>query len=359
MFSVGISVGLPLLLPASITSTNAQECFPAPEGLVAWWPGDGNTTDIQGSNHGTLQNGATFATGQVGDAFSLDGVDDYIDVGQGFNLDAMTLDAWVFIDPVTNIGHRRIISKDNVGLNGPRKLFTLKTSAPNISGNDGRAAFGVCASVTGDTCAPNVADAIEAPTALTAGWHHLAAVRDPAAGRFELYVDGVRVASKPGELLAASGPVDSVANTVIGQVGPQYNGEFFQGLIDEVEIYNRGLSASEIQAIFDAGAAGKCKDEDGDGFRPPEDCNETDAEINPNAVELPGNFVDENCNGDLGSCSPCMAWRNHGEYVRCVANDVESLVTAGVLSQEEGDALVGSAAQSDVGRRGFVPAECQ
>ena len=40
--------------------TNAQECFPAPDGLVAWWPGDGNAIDVQGGNDGTLTNGATF-----------------------------------------------------------------------------------------------------------------------------------------------------------------------------------------------------------------------------------------------------------------------------------------------------------
>ena len=37
------------------------------------------------------------------------------------------------------------------------------------------------------------------------------------------------------------------------------NSGVFDGLIDEVEIYDRALGASEIQAIFDAGSAGKCK----------------------------------------------------------------------------------------------------
>src|SRR5438045_146399 len=46
-------------------------CTPAPLNMVSWWPGDGNANDIQGSNNGTLQNGATFLAGKVGQAFSF------------------------------------------------------------------------------------------------------------------------------------------------------------------------------------------------------------------------------------------------------------------------------------------------
>ena len=56
----------------------AQPCTPPPTGLVSWWPGDGNPNDIQDSNDGTLQNGVTFAAGKVGQAFSFDGVDDFV-----------------------------------------------------------------------------------------------------------------------------------------------------------------------------------------------------------------------------------------------------------------------------------------
>jgi hypothetical protein len=220
----------------------------APPQLVAWWPAEGNANDRAGTNHGTLQNGATFAPGLVGQAFSLDGVNDYIEVGGGFNLDDLTLEAWVSIDPATNTGERRILSKDNSGLVGTRKAMTLKSSAPSVTGHQGRAAFQV---LIGGTI-----DAVESPSALTAGWHHLAGVRDTALGRFELYVDGVMVTNKSS--VSAIGPVDSVVSTVIGQVSPTYNGEFLAGLIDEPAIYNRALSAAEILAIFNAGSAGKC-----------------------------------------------------------------------------------------------------
>lgn len=99
-------------------------------------------------------------------------------------------------------------------------------------------------------------------------------------------------------------------------------------------------------------------DIDGDGYIGCQECNDLDAAVNPDAMELPGNSIDENCDGDLGDCNPCFPWRNHGEYVRCVAHAVEALVADGDLSEEEGDVLVVSAATSDVGKKNYTPPEC-
>src|SRR5205085_562953 len=76
----------------------AQTCTPPPPNMVSWWPGDGNATDIQGGNNGTLQNGATFAPGMVGQAFSFDGVNDFVNAPSTASLNlttAVTVDAWV------------------------------------------------------------------------------------------------------------------------------------------------------------------------------------------------------------------------------------------------------------------------
>src|SRR5262249_36974468 len=43
-----------------VAAQSSPACVTPPSGMVAWWPGDGNANDIQGSNNGTLQNGATF-----------------------------------------------------------------------------------------------------------------------------------------------------------------------------------------------------------------------------------------------------------------------------------------------------------
>lgn len=107
------------------------------------------------------------------------------------------------------------------------------------------------------------------------------------------------------------------------------------------------------------------KDNDCDGFVPADevdadgddymicdgDCSDADAYVNPDAYELPGNAIDENCDGSLGACDPNAEWKNHGQYVRCVAHETDALIEAGILTQEEGDELISSAAQSDIGKK--------
>ncbi len=55
-------------------------CTPPPSGMVSWWRGQDDANDSVGTNHGTMMNGATFAPGKVGQAFSFDGVDDYVEL---------------------------------------------------------------------------------------------------------------------------------------------------------------------------------------------------------------------------------------------------------------------------------------
>ena len=95
--------------------TPVPVCVTPPPNMVAWFPGEGNADDIQSGNNGALRNGATFASGMVGQGFSLDGADDYVEIPDSASLKitgAITIDAWVEPDVVTgNYPGRGIVSK--------------------------------------------------------------------------------------------------------------------------------------------------------------------------------------------------------------------------------------------------------
>ena len=61
-------------------------CLDSPSGLISRWSGDGHPFDLVGANNGTMMNTATYATGRVGRAFSLDGDDDFVQVVSPTNL---------------------------------------------------------------------------------------------------------------------------------------------------------------------------------------------------------------------------------------------------------------------------------
>jgi hypothetical protein len=88
-----------LLIPLLPNRAAAQTCVQPPEGLVSWWPGDGNAQEIQGGNHGSLQGGVTFTPGKVDQAFNFDGSTGYVHVPQNslweFGSNDFTIDFWI------------------------------------------------------------------------------------------------------------------------------------------------------------------------------------------------------------------------------------------------------------------------
>ena len=322
----------------------AQQCFPAPDGLVSWWPMDNSTLDFADGNNPSAESGISFAPGQVGSGVTF-GELAYIEIlpDTNLNLTVFTVEAWVRPDAVWRIdSFGSIIVQHAYHWPDSNTYVTL-----SLSYNSNEFVF-----LIGDVFTEGVWSTNSFPLG---NFYHVAATYDGTTAR--LYVDG----SLEGELPISKAVIhDPTVPWSIGSTHTEYieNGSprTWVGVIDEVTVYDRALSVSEIQAIYDTGTAGKCQDEDGDGFRPPLDCNDFDPAINPDAIELPGNFVDENCDGDLGGCDPCIDWRNHGEYVRCVAHAVNDL--GGLITLDNGDMFVTSAAQSDIGKRGFVPDEC-
>jgi hypothetical protein len=84
-------------------------------------------------------------------------------------------------------------------------------------------------------------------------WYHLSGTYD--GSQLKIYLNG----SLEGITQVAGAMGVSASDLNIGRDPSNAEGSYWNGLIDEVEIFNRALSPSEIQAIYNAGGAGKVK----------------------------------------------------------------------------------------------------
>jgi Concanavalin A-like lectin/glucanases superfamily/Galactose oxidase-like, Early set domain/Bacterial Ig domain len=187
--------------------------------------GSGTTvTDSSGSNNAGTITGATWAQGRFGNALSFNGISDIVRIPASSSLNvssAMTLEAW--IKPTTAQSGWRTIMQ--------REVDAYFLNASNSNGpllpSGGGTFNGTGAYVSGTTANPVNA------------WTHVALTYDGAMLR--LYVNGALAASQ-----AQTGSIQTTSNPLwIGGNSPY--GEYFQGIIDEVRVYNRALSQAEIQ----------------------------------------------------------------------------------------------------------------
>jgi hypothetical protein len=240
-FSNPTSTDTPTGVPtASPTATPMQACI---ANMISWWPGEENALDIVSQNDGTLQQGATFAQGEVGRAFSFDGVDDDVLVGNppSLNVTSATIEAWVNTNSFPNGTITNVVAKWGFDATVDSYLLGLINNGGVIQ------VFGAIGDgVTGD---PGVSGG----SVSTNTWIHIAMTYDAVSGANRLYLNGVQVASRTRN----GGIFQTATNVYIGREDSA-QGRFFNGLIDEPSIYSRALSGAEIQAIYNAGAAGKC-----------------------------------------------------------------------------------------------------
>ena len=203
---------------------------PAPSsGLVAAYSfneGTGATlTDTSGKgNHGTIAGAQWTNSGRYGKALVFDGVNDWVTIPDSASLDLtdrMTLEAWIF-PTVTLTGWRTVIEKEQP--NGA--VYYLQANS-----DTNQPAMGVF--IGGE----RILLGGTRPSANT--WTHLAATYDGARQR--LYVNGAEIANRAqtGTIQGSTGALRIGGNSIWG--------EYFQGRIDEVRVYNRALPASEIQ----------------------------------------------------------------------------------------------------------------
>ena len=217
-----------------------RTCTTPPTDMEAWLPAEGNANDIAGPNNGTFA-ANTYAAGKVGQAFSFDGVNDNVSLPNLVYGPSFSVDAWIKTSTVPS-GLGTIV--DEIGASTNEGFQCQVSDEP---GHIGQVRF----YLSDDT---NTVTTYSTALVNDGVFHHVACVKN--GNTAEVYVDGVL--SGTGNVSSITGNYDSV--TGVTSIGAARNGagQFFQGLIDEVEIFNRALSATEVAAIANAGNAGKC-----------------------------------------------------------------------------------------------------
>lgn len=233
-------------------------CVPPPSGITSWWPlgetGGTLAADIVGTNTGTLANASMHIGGKVGNGLQFDGVNDSLIISESDTLDWDTIDFsmefWLKAGSTGGI-QRALISKSpvsgenywNIRLVEDGRLFVELMGAGFINNN-----FVVSSISVND-----------------GNWKHIAIVRQGTT--VTIYIDGqVRGSGSSAGVTNTNNPFNVLVgtdSTVPGGPGsgfpfpgPRAN---FNGMLDEITFYKgTALTQTQVQAIYDAGTAGKC-----------------------------------------------------------------------------------------------------
>ncbi|MFD0893653.1 putative Ig domain-containing protein, partial [Luteolibacter ambystomatis] len=208
--------------------------------LRGWWKLDEtsgtNADDATGRvQDGTIAGSPASTTGIVGNALNLDGTDDGITLGAAPSLSGtgdFTVGAWVKIAPGSGTGV--IIQQRDAtgsGYNGEYGLQVLSNGTVEFYIYNNGYQFDIVTPSTYGLVNDNQ-------------WHHVAATRSGTTGT--VYVDG-------NPLATASGTAKSLVSTITMSIGwdQRDNNRRFKGLLDEVRLYTRALSASELNGLHD------------------------------------------------------------------------------------------------------------
>jgi|GEM_PF-1388104 len=224
-----------------------SDCVEPPTGMVGWWSGDGNTDDISGlSNHGILIGNSGYLPGKVAQTFVVSNSSDYILVPDNSSLNFgrgnFSIDAWVKT------------TDDMNALSIANKFLINNTAQTIASGYVLWIEAGKLGFLMGDGSA-SALHAISNESVSDGMWHFVAVTvdRNNTAGG-NLYIDGNLVltfdpTTKPNS-------TTNTSSLILARVNA-YSAATSQ--IDEIEIFNRNLTQAEIQSIYEAGSAGKCK----------------------------------------------------------------------------------------------------
>jgi hypothetical protein len=207
--------------------------------LSGYWPFD--SPDISGTTafdrsgnarNGTIS-GATTSDGKINGALSFNGTIDYINLGSvaAFNSSAISVSTWIKADDVTNFS--TVFGIKNSANTVWRDYIDIRNGKIEVQWGVDAANYRIYSSTN---------------AVLTTGaWYHVVATIAGNAGP-RIYVNGNLV---PSAISKAAG-LPYLATTQVASIGRSgaYNGQYFKGIIDEVRIYGRVLSAAEVLSLY-------------------------------------------------------------------------------------------------------------
>ena len=245
------SNGFQLTTLPVITVADASPC------PVSWWSADevagDKAFDKIGSNHGTMLGGLTTVPGQVGNAFNFDGLDDGIEVPDSPSLDItgnFTIEAWIL--PSELDGANAILNKievpgtpaDPSGRRGAYEFVLIDNRLQaTVYDNLNRLPNGDQQSMSRFS---------EFGAVALGSWQHVAVVYDGTDSNTatKLYLNGLQIDTTTSRS-GFSSIRDVDAPVRIGHfVEDNVMQQFFQGLVDEIKIYDEALTADQIQSLF-------------------------------------------------------------------------------------------------------------
>jgi hypothetical protein len=206
-------------------------------GLVGWWKFDETSGTVAydssgNGNNGNLTGGPTWVTGKIDGALSFDGLDDYVSIPATADLDLANLNISAWINTSNYRQNGFIFEKTSNGqVNSQYNLFfehssnSLRWRTTPVSGNyhESRLATNILTS-----------------------WNFLSASYDGITKKIFLNGNLSKSDSFSGTIVQNPNGI-----SLIGKHPPA--NYFFNGLIDDVRIYDRALSAEEVQALYNLG----------------------------------------------------------------------------------------------------------
>jgi hypothetical protein len=248
----------------SATVTGTPACSPQLASLVSLWPGNDNATDVgPGGNNGTLENGVTYGLGEVGDAFSLSGANQYVLIGQPVptNLQIqsdITMSAWIYPTALpTDLGSGAIgiiAGSQHDGNYAGATLYFDARIDPDGSQNNvppGHIGFNI-----GDGSNWHIQDT---QTQIPLNQWTLVTGVGTTGSASQIYFNGLLQPSNSGSYPPVWNGTLSYSGSWFA-IGQEVNeNRPFTGLVNDVAVYNAALTPAQILAIYNAGSGGVCQ----------------------------------------------------------------------------------------------------